>query len=331
MTQSRLIMLAASTIAVAAIAQLPPTRRFVPGGAILQPGETAATVAKVHTGFTFTEGPTADVTGGVYFSDPQASKIYYIDAAGKLTTFMENTLGCNGLKVDRRGRLIACQGEAGRVITIDVKTKAVTPLAEQYNGKRFNRPNDLAVDHDGNVYFSDPLFGNGQASQDKMAVYFVSAAGKVTRIIDDIALPNGVALSPDEKTLYVLPTGRPQLMAYSIEKPGRIGKGRVVCDLGSGAPSEARAVATGGGDGLAVDSQGTLYLTVPTLNLIQVVRPKGETVRRIRIPERPSNCALGGKDFKTLFVTARTSVYSLRVDVAGLPPAASRAKKSARK
>lgn len=269
-------------------------------------------VVKLHSGFTFTEGPAADAEGNVYFTDIPNNRIHKVDTDGKLTTFLEDSKACNGLMFDSKGRLIACQGGAGKVIAIDMKTKAITPLAEQYDGKRFNAPNDLVVDWEDGVYFTDPSFGNQGKSQDKVAVYYVSNQGKTTRIIDDVALPNGVILSPDEKTLYVLPSGSPDVMAYPVEAPGKIGKGRVLCKL-----EQAPTGAPRGGDGMTIDTKGNLYLTAPHLKAIQVVSPEGKTLGLITFPEAPANCSFGGKDMKTLFATARTSLYTVKLDSTG--------------
>ncbi len=271
----------------------------------------AGEIVKVATDFKFTEGPAHDAQGSIYFTDIPNNKILKVDAEGKVSTFLEDSQGCNGLMFDQKGRLIACQGGAGRVIAIDPKTKEISVLAGEYNGKRFNAPNDLVVDRNGGVYFTDPSF-RPEASQDKMAVYYVSADKQVTRLIDDLQRPNGVILAPDEKTLYVLPSGSPDVMAYPVEGAGKIGKGKVFCKLEQAATGPPR-----GGDGLTVDTKGNLYLTQPSLQSIQVVSSDGKTLGLIKFPERPSNCTFGGKDMKTLFVTAQTSLYNVKMEATG--------------
>jgi len=116
-------------------------------------------VVQFHSGFAFTEGPAADAAGNVYFTDVRNNRIHKVDTKGQLSTFLENSQGCNGLMFDGRGRLIACQGMEGRIIAIDVATKNITVVADKYQGRRFNRPNDLVVDREGGVYFTDPMFG----------------------------------------------------------------------------------------------------------------------------------------------------------------------------
>jgi gluconolactonase len=298
-----LLLLTLALAAAIAVAQdSTPIPGIGPAGAIVQ----------AHTGFKFTEGPAADAQGNVYFTDIPNGHIHKMDTAGKLSTFLENSQGCNGLMADARGRLIACQGGAGRLIAIDVATKRIEPLAETYNGKRFNAPNDLVVDRHGGVYFTDPSFGRGEPAQDKMAVYYVAADRKVTRLIDDLPRPNGVILSPDENTLYVLPSGASDVMAYPVESPGRLGKGRVLCKLQQAPTGPPR-----GGDGLTVDTAGNLYVTQPSLKAIQVVSPAGKTLGLITFPEGPANCTFGGPDLKTLYVTARTSLYTVKMTATG--------------
>lgn len=268
-------------------------------------------IVKLHTGFAFTEGPAADAEGNVYFTDIRNNRIHRVDVDGKLSTFLEDSKACNGLMFNSKGLLIACQGGTGKVIAIDPKSKEITVVAGEYNGKRFNAPNDLVIDRQDGVYFTDPAFGRDMA-QDKMGVYYVDTKGTVTRLIDDLPRPNGVLLSPDEKTLYVLPSGSPNVMAYPVLEPGKIGKGNVLCKLEQADSGQAR-----GGDGLAVDTKGNLYLTQPSLKAIQVVSPEGKTLGLIRIPENPANCDFGGKDTKTLYVTAQKSLYAIKMEATG--------------
>src|SRR5262249_54989038 len=134
-------------------------------------------VMKLHTDFKFTEGPAADANGLLYFSDIPANRIMMLDADGKVSTFLEDSKGCNGLMFDARGRLIACQGGEGRIIAIDPKTKKIEVVADKYDGKRFNAPNDLVIDKQGGVYFSDPSFRQ-EKPQDKEGVYYVVPGGQ---------------------------------------------------------------------------------------------------------------------------------------------------------
>ena len=268
-------------------------------------------IKKLHTGFKFTEGPAVDAEGSVYFADIPNDRIHKTDTSGKLTTFLENSKKCNGLMIDSAGKIIACQGGEGRIIAIDSKTKAITGVATAYNNKPFNSPNDLVLSKEGGVFFTDPKFGEGETTQDKMAVYYVKA-GTVTRLIDNLQRPNGVLLSPDESQLYVLPSGQPEVMVYPIVSPGVLGEARVFCKLEQADPAKPR-----GGDGLTVDYRGNLYLTAPGLKAIQVVSAEGKLLGLIYFPEAPSNCTFGGKDLRTLFVTAQTSLYTTQMELVG--------------
>jgi gluconolactonase len=257
-------------------------------------------VVRAQMGFQFTEGPAADLQGNIYFTDVQRNRIHKLDTQGNLTTFLEDTQGANGLMFDPRGRLIACQGGAGRIIAIDIATKNIEVVADRFNNVRFNSPNDLVVDRQGGIYFSDPIFG-GTPSQDLQAVYYVAPGGAPARIISNLTRPNGVILSPDEKTLYVLHS-QPTVMAYPVASPGQLG-----------APQSLALTGTGSGDGMTVDAQGNLYVTRPGNNAIQVLTPAGQSLGTITFQEAPANCTFGGTDMKTLYVTARTSVYTAKM------------------
>jgi gluconolactonase len=290
----RILLLVSLSTGIAFAQQTKPIPGIGPAGEIV----------KLHTGFKFTEGPASDGQGNLWFSDIPNNRIHHVDPAGKLTTFLENSQGCNGLMLDARGRLIACQGKAGKIIAIDLSTKQITVLAEQCDGKPLKGPNDLVIDRQGGICFTDLPENN---------VHYVSADGKVVCLVKDVSRPNGVLLTPDEKTLIVLPSGQAEVMAYPIESPGKIGKGRVFCKLEQDPAQPKRP----GGDGLAVDTRGNFYFTKPALKAIQVVSPEGKTLGMIYFPEAPANCCFGGKDMKTLYVTAQSSLYAVKMEATG--------------
>jgi gluconolactonase len=270
----------------------------------------AGPVKKLHTGFKFTEGPAADQNGNVYFSDIPNERIHKVDPDGKLSVFREKSNRANGLMVNGKGEIVACE-MAGRVVAISRSGKGLRVLADRYDGKRFNAPNDLVIDRQGGVYFTDPTFGAPRPlPQGKPAVYYIARRGKVTRLIDDLTQPNGVILSPDEKTLYVIPTGPAEMMAYPVQSPGKLGKGRVFCTLRGKDGGKGT-----GGDGCTIDTRGNLYVTSQIG--VQVFDPKGKFQGYIPFPEQPANVTFGGKDMKTLFVTARTSLYTVRMEATG--------------
>ncbi|HMC66040.1 MAG TPA: SMP-30/gluconolactonase/LRE family protein [Gemmataceae bacterium] len=267
-------------------------------------------IAKLHTGFKFTEGPAADRDGNVYFSDIPNQRIHKVDTDGKLSVFREKSNRANGLMVNAKGEIVACE-MAGRIVAISSDGEQVRVLADKYEGKPFNAPNDLVIDKEGGVYFSDPSFGAPRPlPQGKTAVYHIAPEGKVTRLIDDLALPNGVILSPDEKTLYVIPTGPAEMMAYPVEAPGELGRGLVFCTLRGKDGKKGT-----GGDGCTIDSKGNLYITSQIG--VQVFDPSGKFLGNIAIPEKPANVTFGGPDMKTLYVTAGTSLYTARMEATG--------------
>lgn len=266
-------------------------------------------VRKLHGELQFTEGPTWDGHGNLYFSDIPANRIYKVDTAGALSVFLEPSNHTNGL-MHNRGRLLACEMD-GRLVAIDVSSKEITALASQYDGQRFNAPNDLVVDRAGGVYFTDPHFrAPTPLPQVVVAVYYAAADGRVTRLIDDLKAPNGVILSPDEKTLYVIPTLQKQMMAYPIESPGKLDAGKVFCEL-----QQPEGKDNTGGDGLTIDTQGNLYITSGLG--IQVYDPNGKLLGILSFPEQPANCTFGGPGNHSLFVTARSSLYAVELEAEG--------------
>jgi gluconolactonase len=268
-------------------------------------------IVKLRTGFKFTEGPAADSKGNIYFSDIPSEKIYKVNTKGQFFRFRENTNFANGLAVNANGEIVACE-MAGRIVAITPDAKKLYVIANQYKGKRFNAPNDLVLDKTGGIYFTDPEFRAPKPlPQGKTAVYYITPDRKVNRLIDNLPNPNGIRLSPDEKTLYVFPSGQPEMMAYPVDAPGKIGKGRVFCTVKPSKDSKAMR----GGDGAAIDSKGNVYIA--TAAGVQVFNSNGEQLGILTIPEPPSNMTFGGADFKTLYITARTSLYSARMEVAG--------------
>lgn len=270
----------------------------------------AGKVVKLHTGFKFTEGPAADRNGNVYFSDIPNERIHKVDTAGKLSTAREKSNRANGLMLNAQGEIVACE-MAGQLAAYSPDGQSRRVVADKHDGNRFNAPNDLVIDRRGGIYFTDPAFSAPKPfPQGKTCVYYVAPDGKVTRLIDDLPNPNGVILSPEEKTLYVIPSGQAEMMSYPVESPGKLGAGKVFCTL-----KQAAGQKGGGGDGLTVDSKGNLYIT-SRLGL-QVFDPAGKLLGIIKIPEQPANVTFGGPDLKTLYVTARTSLYTVPMEVAG--------------
>jgi gluconolactonase len=269
-------------------------------------------VVKVKGDFQFLEGPASDGQGNLYFTDVSGNKIHKLASDGTVSVFRDPSNHANGLMFDGQGRLLACEMD-GQLVAIDIMSKKATTLAGEYEGKRFNAPNDLVVDRAGGVYFTDPRFrAPTPLPQGKEAVYYRSADGKVTRLVDNLPAPNGVILSVDEKTLYVIPSMQKEMMAYPVEAPGKIGDGKVFCTLKQ---AEGTTGAGNGGDGLTVDTKGNLYIT--SRLGVQVFNPSGKLLGIIEFPEQPANVTFGGRDGKTLYATARTSLYSVPMEAKG--------------
>ncbi|MEC7978232.1 MAG: SMP-30/gluconolactonase/LRE family protein, partial [Planctomycetota bacterium] len=228
-------------------------------------------VSQVAGDLKFTEGPTPDDQGNLYFTDIPANKIYKWTSEGELEVFLEPSGHANGLLWTAKYGLLACQMD-GQVVAIDPSDRSLKVLAKEYQGKRFNAPNDLVVDSSGGIYFTDPLYrAPTPLPQATMGVYYIAANGTVTRVIESLPAPNGINLSPDEKTLYVIPSQEKRMWKYAVTEPGKLGPRQLLCELAQPAGSEG---AGSGGDGCAVDTQGNIYIT--TGLGVQVISPGGE-------------------------------------------------------
>ncbi len=267
-------------------------------------------VEKVRGGFEFLEGPTKTPDGSLYFSDIPPETIYRMSPGGDIAEFLKPSGHANGLMFGGDGRLLACQMD-GRIASIDLGSKQVSLLAENYDGKRFNACNDLVIDRQGGIYFTDPRFRAPMPwPQGTEAFYYRAPDGKVTRLAQDLAAPNGVILSPDEKTLYVIPSLQRQMFAFDVLEPGKLGSKRVFCEL-----KQREGNTNGGGDGLTVDVLGNLYIT--SALGIQVFNKDGNLLGIIEVAEQPANVTFAGAQNKTLYITARTSLYRCEMEVAG--------------
>ncbi len=260
-----------------------------------------AKVEKLAGDFAFTEGPAADAQGNIFFSDIPNNRIHKWSLDGKLSTFRENSDGANGLYFDKKGNLLACEGTGRRLVSID-PAGAVTVLADKYEGKRFNSPNDLWIDPKGGVYFTDPRYGNRDGmEQDGEYVYYLAPDRKrLIRVINDLVRPNGVIGTPDGKTLYVADNGDRKTFVYQVS--------------GDGTLAGKKLFAPEGSDGMTIDSEGNVYLTT---KVVAVYDKDGQKIESITVPEQPANVTFGGTDNQTLFITARTSLYAVKMRVKG--------------
>lgn len=269
-----------------------------------------AVAVKVVGDCKFTEGPAYSPKGFLLFSDIPNSRIVRVDNDGSSRDFLNPSGQSNGLIFDADGHLYACQGGARRVVKIAIQDGKIETLCESYDGKPLNSPNDLALDGQGGMYFTDPRYGDSSnVQQPCMGVYYIDAAGKTNRVIDQLRRPNGILVSNDGKVLYVAEPDKRELWKYEISAPGKLGAGKLIF-------TGDEKLDGGGPDGMALDEHGNIYATY---NGVVVLNADGGLIGRIAVPEHPANCKFGGEDGKTLYVTARTSVYSVTMNVAGAP------------
>jgi gluconolactonase len=282
---------------------------------------------RVAGGFVFTEGPVWSPDGALLFSSPNTNAIYRWSPAGRVDLFRTKSgysgvdigryvqPGSNGLTFDPEGRLVICQHGNRRVLRVNPHGDT-TVLADRYEGRRLNSPNDLVFRSDGTLYFTDPRFGLPDPAEAELpfaGVFMVPPGGEPVLLDGSLAGPNGVALSPDERWLYVgnWDPERKVVVRYALRPDGTASEGVVIADL-TDAPGEDAI------DGLKVDRDGRLYVCGP--GGLWVLAPDGAVLGRLSPPEAPHNLAWGDDDARTLYITAETSVYRLRLDVEGVRP-----------
>jgi len=271
------------------------------------------------TGLGFTEGPVWTNQDGGYllFSDIPNSKILKWTAKAGLTTFREKSNQANGNTRDREGRLLSCEHESRRV-TLTEKDGSITILADSYNNKKLNSPNDIVVKSDGTLWFTDPPYGLPKGELKEQAHNFVfcydPSVKTLAPVAEDFDMPNGLCFSPDETKLYIADSGAPHhIRVFDIEPainsrealiPWRLTNGKIFCTIDKGVP-----------DGIRCDEKGNVFSTAG--DGIQIFSPEGKLLGKIPVPQSPANCCFGGQDNKTLFITARTTLYSIRLSTAG--------------
>ncbi len=287
------------------------------------PGVVAAgtTVEVIKAGFTGTEGPVGLPDGSLIFTETQANRITRIDKdTNQTSTFLESTNGSNGLGFDAKGRLISVQTVPGQTrIGVVYPKGAVTTLTDNFEGKPYGRPNDLVVAKNGGVYFSEPG-PNATPGQPPStpplapAVYYVSPAGRVSRVAEGIERPNGVMLSADEKTLYVNNTNGEYVLAFDVKADGALGARRNFAKYSKVTTAPGGGV-TSGADGLAIDADGRLYAA--TAAGVEVFSPQGQPLGVIPVSLAPQNIAFAGAEKKTLYIVGRGAAFKVRLLTAG--------------
>ncbi len=267
------------------------------------------TVYRVDAGLLYAEGPVWAKEGFLLYSDVVRDEIRKLTpGSGKRSeVFRPNANGPAGNAFDAQGRLYTCETRTRRVVRQDKKGN-VEVLAERFDGKRLNAPNDIVVRKDGHVYFTDPAFGKQAETRelDFHGVFHLPPKGPLGVVAKPKGRPNGLALSPDGKTLWVTNSDERNVRAYALDKEGQATNERVVISGIDGPPK-----------GLRLDESGGIYVTC---NGLAVYSPAFERVRQYDFSEPPSNCVFGDADLRSLYITARTSVYRIRLDARGAVP-----------
>jgi gluconolactonase len=261
---------------------------------------SSAGIEKFGGDFGFVEGPVWSKEGFLIFSDIYNSRIMKSASPNRAEIYRNYTNSANGNSMDTQGRLYSCERDGRRVTRME-KDGRLTVIASEWQGKRLNSPNDVVVRRDGQVYFSDPASKAVLEPQELgfNGVYHVTPQGKLSLISARLSRPNGVALSSDGRTLYVADSQERKILAYDLDGEGNTSRERVFISDIDGSP-----------DGLRVAENGNVYIACRG---IAIYTPGGKFVRMIEFPEPPANCAFGGPDLRTLYVTARTSVYRIRI------------------
>lgn len=272
--------------------------------AILRPDSA---VRKLAGDLRFTEGPVWIPTGGyLLFSDIPANRIYCWRPGEGLSIWREPTGNANGNTLDRQGRLVTCEHSTRRVTRTE-PDGTITVLATHYRGKRLNSPNDVVVQSDGTIWFTDPPYGikPEEIEQPRNYLFRLDPDGTLMAVADDFDRPNGLCFSPDETRLYVADSSaRHHVRVCDVRPDKTLANCRVFAVIEPGAP-----------DGMRVDTAGRLYSTAG--DGVHVYAPDGTLLGKILVPERPANCAFGDADRRTLYITARTSLYAIALAAEG--------------
>lgn len=268
-------------------------------------------IEELGRGYQLAEGPVWYKEGGyLLFSDIRNNRRMRWAPNEGISVVLEPSNNTNGLTRDPHGRLIFCEQGLRRVSRLEADG-TITVVADRYQDKRFNRPNDVVVKSDGSIYFTDPITGGIEPELDHLGVYRVSPdLSTLTLLVDDISFPNGLAFSPDESILYINNSRQGFIKAFDVVADGTLANGRVLCEL--------KGDLEGNPDGMKVDVEGNLYCTGP--GGLWIMDSSGEHLGTILVPEsHATNCAWGGDDWKTLFITTFVALLCIPMKVAGVP------------
>ena len=261
-------------------------------------------IEKVDAGFRFIEGPVWSREGFLLFSEVPHNQMRKLIPGERSTLLREDSQGAIGNTFDAQGRLYTCESRTRRVVRRD-KKGAVEVLADKWEGKRLNAPNDIVVRKDGNIYFTDPAFGEQSDTRELpfYGVYHINPKGVMDLVAKPAGRPNGIAFSANGRILYVVNSDDRNVRAYDVDRAGGVSNERVAISKIAGVP-----------DGIRLDEKGNLYVVAKG---VAVYSPDGKLLHTIELSETPSNCAFGDPDLQTLYITARSSLYRVRLEVKG--------------
>ncbi|MFC1541749.1 SMP-30/gluconolactonase/LRE family protein [Candidatus Latescibacterota bacterium] len=264
---------------------------------LIAPG---ADIVHLAGGYAFTEGPTANARGDVYFTDSHRDHILCWSVDGELSTFRKPSGGAVGLFFDHEDNLIVCAGSDKKLVSIDPQGNT-TVLADSYQGIPFNRPNDVFSHPESGIFFTDPRSSRSGEKAVSRVFHLSLESKRLTALIENMIYPNGIITTPDGKVLYIADWAAKKVYSYSIEGDGNISNQKVIVTVDC--------------DGMTLDELGNIYLA--TEEGVMVYNSKGERITLINVPEKPTNACFGGADRKSLFITAETSLYSIKMVVRG--------------
>jgi gluconolactonase len=268
--------------------------------------------------FNFTEGPVCDAKGVLYFTDGPEGKVYRMNEFNKFTAVITDAKRPDGMMIDREGNLVVCDYNAKRLDLYSADGEFLKTLTDSYNGRKLNGPNDVVIDRKGGIYFTDPSLSKENVTQDAESVYFIPKGGNIQRVADDFVAPNGIILTPDEKTLLVVDTKEPYIHSYKINNDGTLSNHKIWGKVTIPQTEPGKQPPRSGSVGVAMDVEGRLY--VATDLGMEVFNKNGKSIGVIKFRDfkRPMNMTFDRKDPYTMIIASYKAIYSLKMKVKGI-------------